>query len=308
MQTDDVITMRKPVSAFFLLDSGDRNLTGATSTITPETQPWNDFRIVKPQPLLDGFGKNLGITEVLFPWTIPNINTYNNTFYMVFATGGVQTITVPTGFYTGSTLAAAIQVAFNALVGIGGPAPTISYSSASRTFTIVPQGGNTFALYNILGAASFDSWVKNASLLKTMGFTISQLGISVNTSVSSSTTFLRYTDYVDIVSSRLHYDNEIKDGDSSQKTIRDILCRVYCATEVSTYNVDEVGTAPFMIHRQYMTPKFIRLNPQQFFNSIDIQVLDQYGNLVYIPPYSNTGGLTNYVYPDFKLTFVSSEQ
>ena len=308
MQTDDVITMRKPVSGFFLLDSGDRNLTGATSTITPDTQPWNDFRIVKPQPLLDGFGKNIGITEILFPWTIPNINTYNNTFYMTFDTGGVQTITIPTGFYTGSTLADAIQTAFDALVGIGGDAPTITYNEASRTFTITQVGGNTFTLYNILGAASFDNWVKNASLLKTMGFTISQIGVSVNTSVSSSTTFLRYTDYVDIVSSRLHYDNEIKDGDSSQKTIRDVLCRIYCSTEVSLYSVDEVGTAPFMIHRQFMTPKYIRLNPQQFFNSIDIQVLDQYGNLVYIPPYSNTGGLTNYVYPDFKLTFVSSEQ
>jgi hypothetical protein len=309
MQTDDVITMRKPNSGFFLLDSADRNLTGASSSLSPETQPWNDFRIVKPQPLLDGFAKNIGVTEVFFPWCIPNVNTYNNTLYMTFATGGIQTVTVPTGFYTGSTLAAALQVALNGLIGIGGPAPTVSYNSATRTFTMVVQGGNTFELYNRnADAIDLNYFVKNPSLLKTLGFNAAQLGSTVNTSITGSTTFIRYTDYIDIVSNRLHYDNEIKDGDSSQKTTRDVLCRLYLANEVSTYSVDEVGTAPFIIHRQFMSPKFIRLNPQQFFNSIDIQVLDQYGNLAYIPPSNPVPALSTIIYPDFKLTFMSSEQ
>jgi hypothetical protein len=102
----------------------------------------------------------------------------------------------------------------------------------------------------------------------------------------------------------------MKDGDTSIKTIKDVLCRIYCANEISTPSADIEGQTPFLIHRQFMTPKFFRLNPNQFFNSIDISVLDQYGNLVYIPPrIGNAVATVPYVtYPDFYLTCVGSEQ
>lgn len=312
MQSDDVITMRKPNSGLFLLDSADRNLTGASSSFQADAQPWNNFTITKAQPLLDGFARNLAVSEIYFPWAIPNITPYNNTLYIQFAVGGVKAVIVPTGFYTGTTLAAAVATAINALVGVGGVSPYVSveYNSAKRTFTITQLSGNTFTLYSNLAAVDdLNNWVQNPSLLKTLGFNPAQFGTLVNTSITGSPTFIRYTNYVDIVSSRLHYDNEIKDGDSSRKTIRDVLCRIYCASEVSTYNVDEVGTAPFIIHRQFATPKYIRLNPKQFFNAIDISVLDQYGNLVWTPPSSFVApSINTQTYPDFVLTMISSEQ
>jgi hypothetical protein len=144
-----------------------------------------------------------------------------------------------------------------------------------------------------------------------MGFNPAQLSVQVSNpnSIVGSPTFIRYTNFVDIVSARLHYDNNIKDGDSSQRTIRDVLARVYCATEVSTYNVDEVGTAPFLIHRQFATPKYIKLNPKQFFNAVDISVLDQYGDLVYTPPSRSVmPAIATQTYPDFVITMVSSEE
>lgn len=312
MNSDDVITMRKPVSAFFMIDSGDRNLTGASGRLSdPDVQPWNEFTITKPQPLLDGFAKNMGITEVFFPWCIPNVNSYNNKLYFQFAVGGLQTITVPVDFYTGDALADTIQTALNALVGIGGPAPLIEYDAGRRTFTFTAQGGNDFTIYAALqDATDFKYFQLNASLFKTMGFSGGQNGTNVITSMTGGPTFIRYTNYVDIISNRLHYDSEMKDGDTSVKTIRDVLCRIYCANEISTPSADIEGQAPFLIHRQFMTPKFFRLNPKQFFNAIDIQVLDQYGNLVYIPPrIGNPIGTSPYVsYPDFYLTCVGSEQ
>jgi hypothetical protein len=314
MQNDDVVTMRKPVSGLFLLDSADRNLTGATSFLTVESQPWNNFRITKPQPLVDGFAKNIAVTEIYFPWCIPNITPRNNTLYMTFVDNVVKTVTIPTGFYTGSLLAAEVQAAINALTApFAGDPPYVSvlYNAADRVFTIRPNDGNTFTLYYSLNQTlDLLNYTQNPSLLKTMGFNPAQFGTEVLSpnGVTGSPTFIRYTNFVDIVSNRLHYDNEIKDGDSSQKTTRDVLCRVYCANEVSNYSVDEVGTAPFLIHRQFMTPKYIKLNPRQFFNAIDIQVYDQYGELVYTPPVNVTPALATQTYPDFVITMISSEQ
>ena len=318
MQSDDVVPMRKPNSAFFLLDSSDRNLTGAGAGssvgLDADIQPWNNFTLTKPQPLVDGFAKNIGVTEVLFPWAIPNITPRNNTLYIEFVVGGVKTITIPPGFYTGALLALEVQDAINALVGVGGVSPyvVVSWNPADRVFNIAPTPSNPFTLWaNPTAVVDYLTWTRTPSLLKTMGFNPAQLGqeITLPAGVTGSPTFVRYTNYVDIVSSRLHYDNEIKDGDSSLKTIRDVLCRIYCASEVSTYSVDEVGTAPFLIHRQFMTPKFIKLNPKQFFNAIDIQVLDQYGDLVYTPPSMNVmPAIATQTYPDFVLTMVTSEQ
>jgi hypothetical protein len=313
MNSDDVLTMRKPVSAFFMIDSGDRNLTGAgTGRLSdPDVQPWNDFKISKPQPLLDGFARNMGVTEVYFPWTIPNVTSYNNTFYIRFVVGGLKTITVPIDFYTGTSLAAAIQVQLNALVGIGGSPPVIEYDEGRRIFTFTPVGGNGFELYaNLQETTDYKYFQLNASLLKTMGFAGGQMGTNIISEISGGSTLIRYTNYVDIISNRLHYDSEMKDGDTSVKTVRDVLCRIYCANEISTPSADVEGQTPFLIHRQFMTPKYFRLNPRQFFNAIDIQVLDQYGNLVYIPPrIGNPIGTNPYVtYPDFYLTCIGSEQ
>lgn len=312
MQDEDVVTMRKPTCGFFMLDSADRNLSGAAATLDADVQPWNRFTITKPQPLLDGFAKNLAVTEVFFPWAIPNINPRNNTLYISFAVGGIRTITIPTGFYTGALLAAEVKDAINALVGVGGVSPyvDVAWNAADRVFTFTPLSGNTFELWaSNTGAITFNDWIQSPNLLKTMGFNPAQLGKTILLSLTGSPTFVRYTNYVDIVSSRLHYDNEIKDGDSSQRTVRDVLTRIYCASDVSTYNADEVGTAPFLIHRQFVTPKYIKLNPKQFFNSVDISVLDQYGELVYTPPSRNViPAIATQTYPDFVITMVSSEQ
>jgi hypothetical protein len=315
MDTEDVITMRKPLSGFFLLDSADRNLTGASTRLSPEAQPWNNFSISKPQPLLDGFAKNLAVTEILFPWAIPNITTRNNIFYIEFANGGIKQIEIGVGFYNGTALAQEIQNQIDDLQGVefqgNAPYVNVDYNQAGRYFSMTVNNENNFTLYSSENKQfDFLTWTQNASLLKTLGFNPAQQGQQITDAIIGSPTFIRYTNYVDIVSSRLHYDNDIKDGDSSQKTIRDILCRVYCANEVSTFSVDEVGTAPFLIHRQFMTPKYIKLNPKQFFNAIDIKVFDQYGDLVYTPPTQVEGADLPYteVYPDFVLTMVSSEQ
>ena len=306
----EAITMRKSSNGFFMLDSADRNLTGASaaSGFSAEAQPWNNFRITKPQPLLDGFVKGMGATEVRFPWAIPNITPVNNTMELVFlgSEGVGFTVTLTPGFYNGTELATAIQDQFDAwTLPVDVDPPTIAYDTAKRIFTITPgpSDESPFVIQEPNVDDTQRSYRQSPSLMRTLGLTIAQLGVWVAEPITTSTTFITYTDYVDIISNRLCYDSDIKDGDSSEKTVSDLICRIYLADEISNYAIDPPGTRPFIIHRQYVTPKYLKLNPTQFFNSIDIQVRDMYGNLV---PLLDTEVRFPHTYPDFQITFVSS--
>ena len=321
----DAITTRHPSNIHFFLNSADRNDTGANTEREPfisgdpygDLQRWNSFTITKSQPLIDAFAQRIGVTEIFFPWYIPNINSYNNTFFVILASG-TYNITVPTKFYTGLELADAVNTEFTG-AGINTHI-TLSYDTGLKAFTfsspLPPGPGNEFQI----GDYNSDRYYQTPGFMKTIGINPDKQlpfynnGAGPNT-ITGSPTLIRYTDYVDIVSNRMHYNQEGRDGISSRQTYLDILCRVYCATDVSTYNIDEVGTRPFIIHRQIINPKMLAVSNQQYIQSVDFKVLDQYGNLCYIPPPTedpapgpgNSPANTTIVYPDFQLSFVGSE-
>ena len=303
------INARQPVSCFLVIDSNDRN--DANSIINPvpnsaDIQPWNNFRLQKPSPLLDGYMKRIGITELNFNWAIPNITPRNNSFDISGAgmPGGKYTVTVEPGFYTATELVSAINLDLSNNVP---NYPVFSYSSSQMCFTVTPNVANdTLEVFTSVGS-TYSDYIFGANLLKTMGFSFSQFN-NVFTNAAplvGSTTKLQYTAYVDIASTKLNYASEIKDGSSARKNVSDLLLRVYCADETSPINMASIGTPgcrPFQIHRQFVNAKFLKANPNQMTDWIDIQVYDEYGNLVYIPPTSSLRS-----YPDFQLTLLASE-
>lgn len=325
MNDENVITTRHPSNMHFFLNSADRNDTGAQVSITPlisgypyaDLQRWNDFTITKAQPLVDAFVQRIGVTEIFFPWYIPNINSYNNTFFVIL-NSGIYNITIPTRFYTGPELQEAIITQFTA-AGIEGSI-TCLYDTVLKYFTfsspLPPGPGNEFQI----GDYSSNRYYEVSGFMKTIGITPDmQLPFYNNGAgpdfIIGSPTLIRYTDYVDIVSNRMHYSQEGRDGISSRRSYMDILCRVYCANDISVYYADEAGTRPFIIHRQFMNPKMLAVRKDQYLQSADFQVLDQYGNLCYIPPATESpppGPDTSPAnvtikYPDFQLSFIGSE-
>jgi hypothetical protein len=314
MNSDDAITIRASADAFFLMDCADSNTTQAglgASPATSQAQPWNNFRISKDQPLLDAYAKRLGVTEVMLPWSIPNVNDFNNTIYISEVGGAVTKITLARDFYTGTELATALQTAI-AASAIGAGVITVTYDTARRRFTFNGvAAGRIFSLWYgaTAGTArpSAQEYFSKASLARTLGLTLQMLDrpfITPGVGIVGAVTFVQYTAWLDIVSTRIHYDSDGKDGNTSPLQTRDVLCRIFCADEISNYGVDAPGTRPFIIHRQFKTPKMIKVNPEQFLASVDFQVLDEYGNLCFSPA---GGGLDIDVYPDFQLTFISSE-
>jgi hypothetical protein len=112
-------------------------------------------------------------------------------------------------------------------------------------------------------------------------------------------TFL-YTDFVDIASNKLNYYSNFKDGASGIQTSNSLICRIYASDDCSLTGPQPVGTAPFVIHRQFFTPKSVQWDPASFLDWLDISVFDQYGKLLPLP-----GGVD--AYPDFQITLLGSE-
>ena len=76
-----VITVRPSSTALLTIDSEDRFASytqerlalGNVNGNAYNQSPYN-FEIVKKESIMNGFFTRLGMTEVCFPWTIPNIN------------------------------------------------------------------------------------------------------------------------------------------------------------------------------------------------------------------------------------------
>jgi len=109
-------------------------------------------------------------------------------------------------------------------------------------------------------------------------------GYGVNTIVGSTYTGL-YTQYLDICSPSLCQAQYVRDGNTNQNVIRrDLIARVYIATEVSTATADPIGTRPFTIHRQFKNAKVMKWTAERSIDSIDLTLFDQFGNQVPLLP------------------------
>lgn len=142
-------------------------------------------------------------------------------------------------------------------------------------------------------------------------------GYSYN-AVNGSTYTGAYTQYIDICSPTLCQAQNVRDGNTNQRSIhRDLICRLYIANEVSLYQADPTGTRPFTIHRQFKNAKIMKWTVDRSIDAIDIQLYDQFGNVLpVIPGYiDSVANPNNYqgalVYQgqgaDFAITFLVDE-
>jgi hypothetical protein len=87
-----------------------------------------------------------------------------------------------------------------------------------------------------------------------------------------------YTPYIDICSPSLCQAQYVRDGNTNQNTIRrDLIARVYVASEVSTTTADPPGARPFIIHRQFKNAKIMKWTAERSIDTIDLNLYDQYG-------------------------------
>lgn len=299
---DKAVTVRPSSTALFGIDSADRY-----KTVVQQQQgdiSAYDFTIYKSESLLNGFFSRIGLTEVVFPYYIPNINNKTNTIIMIYNGGAEVTITLTNGFYSPTALAAALQAE---LIAEGTDAGTTVTYTGLGNFEIDVQAGNDIMLLPSVDGPN--DW----SLFDLLGGTDTWYGAGGQILISKVTR-ARYTEYIDIVCSQLTYNQDLKDG-SSDPIVRDMLARVYVETEndqiAPVWNGTKVivpvsetipGTYPFTIYRQYATPKMIMWNKDQPIGNLKIELYDSRGN-----PLTMGSDLPDSAAPDWRVTLLVSE-
>lgn len=325
------IINRPSSTAHLLLDSGDR-FDPTNNAAQNALQAYNNFVITKNQNLLQGAFTRVQLTEVRFPWAIPNITPFNNRVtFAIDASAAI--VNVAQGFYTGVQLAAQLQteirgntflpasraticVTYNDISGGNPVAPNTAFESGGFQFYNSDAGAtNALSISSaprISGNYTGDP-AYGASLLWTLGFpqnTTTTVANGYTSTLKSWNAPLLYTQYVDIVSEQLTNFQRVKDLTTQNLIPRQsVICRLYVSDETSQNGpLDVKGTAPFVIHRQIHTPKAIRWSGDSSIGQIDIKLYDMWGNPLYTP----VGGSkifdnVPYAMPDFQLTFLASE-
>jgi hypothetical protein len=282
----EATTIRQPSTALLTIDSADRfkdqpNRRNIQSwdLIDNEVQPRNfsayDFTITKNESIMNGFFTRLAVSEIVFPWAIPNINDQTSRINVTYQPTGVgpvliSQIIIPTGFYRPQELAGTIQAEVRT-IDASLAAFVIDYSDPDypNTFTYATNSAADVGFAPV----SYDSTEYNNNtqviqLFDLLGFTDSNL--LPQSSQAGVPTLCQFTRYVDIVCAQLTYNQGLKDT-SSQRTVRDALCRVYLADATfSQSTVDPAdasycppGCAPTVLYRNFSQPKQIQWTPNQ---------------------------------------------
>lgn len=341
-------TSRPPSDAFLVLDSADRSSSSAAPGsvgFIPSTQPYNNFRLQKPENLVQGGFTRLQLTEVRFPYAIPNVTPVNNSFWVVVrgAAADVKALIsidwAAEQSLPGNLIAVAVEGELQtSAVGTAlGVTWTVKYIPAENgqpggfdiNFTTI-TAAQAFALYpvepilNYPAAPTLSSSPRVKSLLDVMGYlamsnweyltNLTLLGVGNTADKISLYAPLTYTNYIDVVSDKLTYYANVKDGSTKVSSTSNIICRLYIADESSatplvgqywngTDAINYVasppaGSYPFLMHRQFVQPKQFLWNKNTAVDYVDIKLYDDFGNLLYVPPQ----GL-----PDFQITFKVTE-
>jgi len=349
---------RNPATQYLVLNSRDRNQTSSTGQYV--RQPWNQFRLQRPQNIMQTYATRMLVSEIHFPFYVPNVNFENNQFFIqTLSTSGFETmfeVNINIGYY-GTNVASTpgnlnlATIITNILDGtdagvhgfyvpiLGGtglilspPVVTVNIDNSFRW----EATGNAFALFSseptslipVGNVPPESTYYNTSSLLQMMGMDYFQVNgqiVAGNGGVIGNPTTLQYTQYIDIVSDKLHQYSTNRDGNTDNFFSRNLLCRLYISDEASNIveGISIAGgtsspvqfipgvTAPFIIHRQFKNPKAVMWNKESAVDWLDISVYDQFGNLLPLPATSFGGEgyipIANPAYPDFQITLLASE-
>ncbi len=290
-QQNDAQTVRAASTALLTIDSDDRFPScTAKRASTPGSYNYSpyDFQINKAASLMNGFITRLAVSEINFPWAVPNINPKTSQIQVGVASAidgpyAYTTITVPYGFYTPEELATKLQALIQALAGDfataivqygnGGLSPQFSYNSGAAGKYIVflpmpynsttyPYGNNTRQLFDVLSFSNSTPATNNVNVFG---------GVS----------YAQAIHYVDIVCSQLVLNQPLKDA-TSQPVGRDALCRLYLVGGEAAFNSDFYifpGNRPDTVYRDFTNPKQIQWTPNQPITAgLTFQVYDDQGD------------------------------
>ena len=266
------MTIRPSSTALLTIDSEDR-YTDISQSRGSITSPYN-FAIRKNESLMPGFITRIGVSEINFPWLVPNINSKTNTIQVsyVSATGpGTAVIVLPIAFYNPHELALAIQQSVIAIPN--GPVSFLMTYGANNlpVFSYTTTGPDLISFLPFqANTQQYPYSPQSKQLFDVLGFTNTNSGTPSSSGVGIFT-LCQAVRYVDIVCNQLTNSQAQKDQ-TSQTIARDMLCRIYLGdgggTGQSTVGPSDPlfappGCNPTTIYRNFSSPKQIQWIPNQ---------------------------------------------
>ena len=245
------------------------------------------------QNIIQGQVDSIAVSEVNFPYDIPNIQSGFNFFTLTnLAPAGPNydlNIVIAPGFYTGTEL----EVALNAEILVQGTAagiaagdlPLVTYTATDNLFAMTSPAAPSaprFSTWNVQSPATFPSQLALVNplykdILSIMGYYTQQDPfIIAGQPLISGSAPLVFTQYVDICSPQLCRFQYFRDGTTTNLARRsDVICRLYISNNVATQ--ENEGERPFVIHRQFKNARVMRWTADNSVGTIDIQLYDDTG-------------------------------
>ena len=283
------MTLRPASTALLTIDSEDRFVDFPASRSNPSS-PYN-FTIRKSESLMPGFMTRIGVSEVVFPWSIPNITDKTTVIYIDYTVSGSPIaraeLELLVAFQRPSVIADSLQTQIRALdASLAGF--TLTYGDEQLPQFQYATNSTTTVGFQPLTYESADYPYPSTTkqLFDVLGFTYDN---SVQTvSGTSRLTFCNAIRYVDIVCNQLTNSQAQKDQ-TSQTISRDMLARVYVGSAPGVSSTTSVGDPlfcppgcePTTLYINYTTPKQIQWLPNQNIPGyLQFQVYDDTGVLL----------------------------
>jgi hypothetical protein len=306
---DRAVTVRPSSTANFYVDSLDKQPNDSSG----------NFQIVKNNALFNGFFHRIAVGEVVMDWGIPNVASWWGNNFLIVAVddgttplGTVYTVVLDDGFYSAIDALDTIVTKLNNLTAPGffsiGASGTqvgilcqdpfvVTWSQTQADLIAAIAASSNPGPFPAINTALYSPDYALARAL----FSTSQLYTGVvappivapqfNTTWRSMSPLILGTRYVDIVSTQLTYNQDLKDN-TTAKYQRDVLYRWYLAWDGNS-GVDILsgtptlypyyvlqGYKPFNQRRVLPYPKQIRWESKQPIGNVSFQSYDDRGRLI----------------------------
>jgi len=282
-------------------DQNTAKLFGPIFSSTPEPST-NNCVIQTKCNLLYGYFSRVALTQFNLNYYVPTVVTgYNDKFSLVISGAGTFYYTIPQGYYNTTTLATALQVLIRATAGNPVPSagvspPTTNTSVASNPilsgFTFTTGSAVTFTFnpgvtgQSVADANNYGRVWRMLGVPDQTPFTTAKLGVPN----------LKPTDYVDIVSQALTNYKDTKDANSSVQSPGSVLGRIWLnesfvnnQTASGGYpDPNLIGVAPLSMTKNWISPNWSQWSPNTSINTVDITLLDMFGNPLFWSPQYQT--------------------
>jgi hypothetical protein len=282
------VDIRPSSTALFGISSFDRyaSVFERNNQDAPLKSPFNTT-ISSSQPFIQGQFTRIGISEVVLRWYLPTLTSNNNRIRIRYSVGGTAPsvpyfLSIPVGvgagqpadqgWYTPTTLAAALQTAVRTATGNVGFTVTAStingafraQTNNTDTFVFVPftpaLTPNRIGLFEMMNwpRANDQAYIPNPNPPPALLPNPPPAPFQATGFNSGVPTMCR-TQFVDIVCSQLTGCQGVKDADTGDIS-RDLMCRVYLNDGLNQQPF-LVGSTPFVVHRDFSLPKQIKWLP-----------------------------------------------